>query len=148
MAAQIGRMILKTAAVAALALLAGALAHADTEAPEDVPPQVVGGISQDQAKSLVLAYLKENGVRLDAADFDLETDPTDPEIPDFFLFSAYYNSRNSLRIIGAYAVNRRTAAVWQRLNCEELKSETLSKLKDKMPTTTLGIDRPGTVTCF
>jgi hypothetical protein len=148
MAAKIGRTILRTAMGAALALCAGALAHADTDSPEDVPPQVVGGISQDQAKSLVLAYLQESGTRLDAADFELESDPTDPEIPDFFLFSAYYNSRNSLRIIGAFAVNRRTAALWQRLNCQELKSETLSKLKDKMPTTTLGIDRPGTLTCF
>lgn len=131
-----------------LALFSAAPAHADSAPPEDAPPQVVGGISQDQAKSLVLAYLKESGVRLDAADFDLESDPTDPEIPDFYLFSAYYNSRDSLKIIGAYAVNRRTAALWQRLNCEELKSETLDKLKDKLPTTTLGIDRPGTVTCF
>ena len=137
---------MKVALGMALTLCAVSVSYAqDEDAP---PPQVTGGISQDQAKSLVLAYLKEHGERLDAADFDLESEPAEAEIPDFYLFSAYYNTRTSLKIIGAYAVNRRTAAVWQRLNCEELKSETLDKLKDKLPTTTLGIDRPGTVTCF
>jgi hypothetical protein len=146
-AANICPMSMRTVAAAVLMLFSAALARAENEAPE-APQAAPAGISQDQAKSLVLAYLKEHGVALESSDFDLETEPAEPEIPDFYLFSAYYNTRTSLKIIGAYAVNRRTAAVWQRLNCEELKSETLDKLKDKLPTTTLGIDRPGTVTCF
>ena len=134
---------IRLALVAALMLLAGGSAQAETG-----PAPAKTGISQDQAKSLVLAWLKEHGVRLDSSEFDLESEPDDPEIPDFYLFSAYTNTRTSLKIIGAYAVGRRTAAVWQRLDCQELKSENLEKLKDKLLTPPPETERPGSITCF
>lgn len=129
--------------VAALMLLAGGSAQAEIG-----PAPAKAGISQEQAKSLVLAWLREHGVRLDSSEFDLESEPDDPEVPDFYLFSAYTNTRTSLKVIGAYAVDRRTAAVWQRLDCQELKSENLERLKDKLPTVPPEIERPGSLTCF
>jgi hypothetical protein len=135
---------LKTVAAAVLTFFAGAAAYGDTGPLAQGP----AGISQDQAKSLVLAWLKEHGERLDSPEFDFESEAADPEIPGFYLFAAYYNSRTSLKIIGAYAVDRYTAAVWQRLNCEELKSESLDKLKDRLPTAVPPIERPGSLTCF
>jgi hypothetical protein len=48
------------------------------------------------------------------------------------MFHAYYDTAARLNSIGTYAVNRKTAALWERIGCEQLKSEPLERLQGKL----------------
>jgi hypothetical protein len=89
-------------------------------------------LSQDQAGTVVLTFLKSQGYKTESPKFDLESDPDDPDFPEFYMFHAYYDTATRLNSIGAYAVNRKTTALWERVGCEQLKSKALEQLQHKL----------------
>jgi hypothetical protein len=102
--------------------------HAQPAAPPSAAARI---ISRDQAKSVVLAYLQSKGLKTDIAEFSLDDNPDEKDLPDYYLFDAYYNSRTRLSSVGAFAVDRKSAALWQRVSCEQLSSDSVLKLQDK-----------------
>lgn len=111
------------------------------------------GLSQDQARKIVLMYLESQGYRTTAPNFDLENDPSDPELPDYYMFHAYYNEPSHLASIDSYAVNRRTAELWERLECKCLRSKGLEALqkdlrKQQGLSGPANRDQPGNKPCF
>ena len=100
-------------------------------------PQTAGAqsaadqLSREQARALVQVYLKSQGVRTEAPDFDLENEPDEQELPAFILFHAYYNTATRLTNIGAYAVDRRSGALWEPVACELLHSDALAQLQEQ-----------------
>lgn len=89
-------------------------------------------LSQDQARTVVATFLKSQGYKIESPKFDLESDPDDPDFPDFYMFHAYYDTATRLNSIGTYAVSRKTAAVWERVGCEQLRSKALEQLQNKL----------------
>ena len=63
--------------------------------------------------------------------FDLENEPDEQELPAFILFHAYYNTATRLTNIGAYAVDRKSGALWEPVACELLHSDALIQLQDQ-----------------
>jgi hypothetical protein len=80
----------------------------------------------------VLTFLKSQGYKTQSPKFDLETDPDAPDLPDFCMFHAYYDTTTRLNSIGTYAVNRKTTALWERVGCEQLKSKALGQLQNRL----------------
>lgn len=99
--------------------------------PPAQPAAAVKEISREQAKSVVLTYLKSQGLKTEIAEFSLDDNPDEKDLPDYYLFDAYYNSSTRLTSVGAYAVDRKSAGLWQRVSCEQLNSPLLTKLQDK-----------------
>ncbi len=89
-------------------------------------------LSREQARIVVLTFLKSQGYKTKSPKFDLETDPDEPDLPQFYMFHAYYDTATRLTSIGTYAVNRETTALWERLGCEQLMSKALGQLQDKL----------------
>ncbi|MBS0575785.1 MAG: hypothetical protein JSS45_05090 [Proteobacteria bacterium] len=89
-------------------------------------------LARDQAKTIVLTFLKSKGYRTDSAKFDLEVDPDESDLKNYFLFHAYFNSDSRLVSIGSYAVDRRTAALWERLACRQLQTAALLRMQRKL----------------
>jgi hypothetical protein len=99
------------------------------------PGETSGGkkqLSRDQARTVVLTFLKSQGYKTESPKFDLESDPGDPDLPEFYMFHAYYDTPTRLNSIGTYAVSRKTAALWERVACEQLKSKALAQLQRKL----------------
>jgi hypothetical protein len=89
-------------------------------------------ISHAQARTIVLTYLKFQGYKTQSSKFDLENESDSREYPDFYMFHAYYNTATRLNSIGAYAVNRKNADLWDRLLCQRLESKPLLELQNKL----------------
>jgi hypothetical protein len=89
-------------------------------------------LSHEQAGTVVLTFLKSQGYRIHSPKFNLESDPADPEVPDFYMFHAYYDTPTRLNSIGAYAVNRKTAILWERVACEQLNARELEQLQNRL----------------
>jgi hypothetical protein len=53
-------------------------------------------------------------------------------LPDYYMLHAYYNEPSHLASIGSYAVNRRTADLWERLECKRLRSKGLEALQKEL----------------
>jgi hypothetical protein len=89
-------------------------------------------ISHAQARTIVLTYLKSQGYKTQSSKFGLENESDSREYPDFYMFHAYYNTATRLNSIGAYAVNRKNADLWERLLCQLLESKPLWELQNKL----------------
>lgn len=89
-------------------------------------------LSKDQARTVVATFLKSQGYKIESSKFDLENDPDDPDFPDFYMFHAYYDTATRLRSIGTYAVSRKTAALWERVGCKQLRSKLLEQLQNRL----------------
>jgi hypothetical protein len=89
-------------------------------------------LSQDQARSVVATFLKSQGYKIESSKFDLERDPDDPDFPEFYMFHAYYDTATRLNSIGTYAVSRKTAALWERVGCEQLRSKPLEQMQNRL----------------
>ena len=114
-------------AIAAAVLFATPFADAQAPAAQ----LASRAISRDQAKAVVLAYLQSKGYKTGTAEFSLDDNPDEKDLPDFYLFDAYYNTRTRLTSVGAYAVDRRSAALWQRVSCEQVVSDSVTQLQEK-----------------
>jgi hypothetical protein len=122
-------MKLKLSVAIALAILSYA-PFAGAQAPA-AQSAATRAISRDQAKSVVLAYLQSKGYKTETAEFTLDDNPDEKDLPEFYLFDAYYNTATRLTSVGAYAVDRKSAALWQRVSCEQVGSDSVSKLQEK-----------------
>jgi hypothetical protein len=89
-------------------------------------------LSHDQARTVVATFLKSQGYKIESSKFNLENDLDDPNFPDFYMFHAYYDTATRLNSIGTYAVSRKTAALWERVGCEQLKSKVLEQLQNRL----------------
>jgi hypothetical protein len=89
-------------------------------------------LSRAQARTVVLTFLKSQGYKTESPRFDLESDPDDPDPPEFYMFHAYYNTTTRLNSIGTYAANRKTASLWERVACEQLKSKALQQVQNRL----------------
>lgn len=89
-------------------------------------------LARDQARTIVSAFLKSKGYKTESPKFGLENESDDPKFPDFYMFHAYFDTDTRLNSIGAYGVNRRTATLWERIGCEELKSSALGRLQSRL----------------
>jgi hypothetical protein len=89
-------------------------------------------LSLDQARTVVATFLKSRGYKIESSKFDLESDPADPDFPEFYMFHAYYDTATRLNSIGTYAVSRKTAALWERVACEQLRSRALEQLQNRL----------------
>ena len=89
-------------------------------------------LSRDHAREVVLVFLKSQGYKIWSPHFDLEDDVDTQDLPEFYMFHAYYNTASRLDSIGSYAVNNRTADLWERVGCEEVKSKTLKQFQSNI----------------
>jgi hypothetical protein len=80
----------------------------------------------------VLTFLTSQGYKTKTPKLDVEVDPADPGFPDFYMFYVHYDTATRLNSVGTYAVNRKTAALWERVGCEELKSKDLEQLQNSL----------------
>jgi hypothetical protein len=120
-----------------LALAAALLALAPRAGAE---PAAAKTISRDQAKTVVVAYLQSKGYKTESAEFALEDNPDEKDLPDYYLFDAYYNTRTKLTSLGAYAVDRKSAALWQRVSCEQVSSDALEQVQSRLRREVAGHD--------
>jgi hypothetical protein len=59
----------------------------------------------------------------------LDPEAVNASPPEYYMFHAYYNTPTRLNSVGAYAVNKRTADLWERLSCQRLNSPQLTQLQ-------------------
>jgi hypothetical protein len=89
-------------------------------------------ITRDQAREIVSVFLKSQGYHVTSPKFDLENAQDDADFPDFYLFAAYQDTAARLVTIGSYAVNRKTADLWERIGCTKIKSKAIEPLQKQL----------------
>jgi hypothetical protein len=119
------------AGLAALLWAPYAGAQTPTQAQNQSAPAADKSISRSQAKTLVLAYLQSQGYKTDTAEFVLDDNPDEKDLPDYYMMDAYYNSATRVTSVGAYAVDRHSAVLWQRVSCEQVISDAVQKLQEQ-----------------
>ena len=88
-------------------------------------------ISREQARELVLKALKAEGYPTNSPKFELH-DRDDPYFPEFHSFSAYFDTPDRFAAIGHYAVNPKTADVWEVMGCRRLKPRAIRALQKSL----------------
>jgi hypothetical protein len=85
------------------------------------PSQPANEITRYEARQLVLRVLEAQRTPTKSPKFDIE-DNTGNEryIPGFYSFIAYFDMPARLATVGSYAVNRKTADVWEDIGCRRL----------------------------
>jgi hypothetical protein len=94
--------------------------------------QTSGVLSRAQARALVVAHLQAQGYKTESAEFAVEDNPDDKDTPDYYLFDAYNNTRTRVSSLGAFAVDRKSATLWQRVSCEQVTTDAVVKLQSKL----------------
>jgi hypothetical protein len=84
-------------------------------APSDGPKT----ITRNQARELLLQALQERGYPTRASNFELDNED-DKYFPNFYAFHSYSNSKTRLVSTGIFAVNKRTADVWDEAQCHKI----------------------------
>jgi hypothetical protein len=84
-------------------------------------------ISLADAKLLVETALQERGFPIHSSNFELDK-LDNYYYPDFFIFAAYHNTATRFAHNGSYAVNRRTAEVWDQGLCRLLATDRVRQL--------------------
>ena len=85
----------------------------------------VGEITREDAMSLVRAWLTSEGYPTRSQHFILEADPDRADFPAFYFFTASFEQEQSVPTIGHFAVNRRTANLWDWELCKKLSKSSL-----------------------
>ncbi len=81
-------------------------------------------LTVEEARELATAALPSMTARLPGLNFDAYRVPY---YPDFYFFEVLWNSTGDISpIAGHYAVDSKTADVWDPVFCRELKSQALS----------------------
>jgi hypothetical protein len=111
--------------IAALAVCCSATVHADQLESASV-------LRLAQAKSIVATYLKSQGYDVKSKHFELDSKASNANLSEYFLFYAYYDTLTRLNSIGSYAVNKRTAELWERLSCQRVSSQPLAQLQNAL----------------
>jgi hypothetical protein len=88
-------------------------------------------IARSQARDLVLRALQERGYPTTAKNFELD-DGNDKYFPNFYWFQSYSNSEVRLVSTGIFAVNKKTADIWDTLLCKRIDLAALRPLQEKL----------------
>jgi len=88
-------------------------------------------IARDEARRLLLQGLQERGYPTRAANFSLE-DVDDPYFPNFYSFQSYSNLPQRFASTGVFAVNKKTADVWDSLLCKRVESRKIKSVQKKL----------------
>jgi hypothetical protein len=80
-------------------------------------------ISHAEARTLVLAALRDEGVDIDSPKFGLFDRPDNEYFPDWFQFDAHMNTEFVFHRIGGYAVLPTTTETWQEESCKRLNGK-------------------------
>lgn len=82
-------------------------------------------ITREQAESLVKKWLTGAGYPTRSQRFILDADPDRADFPTFYFFSASYVQEQSAPTLGHFAINRRTAELWDWELCKKLSTPSL-----------------------
>lgn len=85
-------------------------------------------MTRKDAQSLVLAALRDQGTPVNSKKFELD-DGTDPYFPELYSFWAYFDMPKHLALVGAYAVDPRTAEIWDVGMCVQPRSPSVMQLQ-------------------
>ena len=88
-------------------------------------------ITPTQARELVLQTLQQQGFPTRASTFELD-DENDKYFPHFYTFHAYSNSDTRLVSTGVFAVNKRTADVWDESVCVKINLTGIRALQTRL----------------
>lgn len=88
-------------------------------------------ITRSQARDLLLRVLEKKGYPVTAKNFELD-DTNDSYYPDFYSFQSYSNSESRLVSTGVFAVNNRTADVWDALPCRRLELRMIKPVQKEL----------------
>jgi hypothetical protein len=88
-------------------------------------------ITRSQARDLLLQALQKKGYPIRASNFELD-DEDDKYFPNFYTFHSYSNSRSRLVSTGVFAVNNRTADVWDESLCHKIDLPEIRPLQSKL----------------
>lgn len=88
-------------------------------------------ITREQARYLVKTVLQAKWQYNKLPGFGLEF-YTDKYFPDFFFFEATWNNPRGSVVLGHYAVNPRTADVWEIVGCRRLESHSIRNLQQSL----------------
>jgi len=89
-------------------------------------------IARPEALGLVMKWLADTGYETKSPKFQLATDPDQADFPDFYFFSANYAVDHSAPTLGHFAVNRRTADLWDWEVCKRLQSPLIKAAQESL----------------
>jgi hypothetical protein len=79
-----------------------------------------------EARQLVETGLKDKGYDVSSPQFELDEE-ANSFFPNFYHFGASIDSKTRFVRVGSYAVDPRTADVWDEMLCERLQSPSLAQ---------------------
>jgi hypothetical protein len=88
-------------------------------------------ITRNQARELLLQALQKQGYPIRASNFELDNE-NDKYFPNFYTFHSYSNSKSRLVSTGIFAVNKRTADVWDELLCHKIDLPEIKPLQGRL----------------
>jgi len=91
-------------------------------------------LPEEQATNLLRTYLRGEGYDTKGARLDIERgqDPDKKAHSDFYLYSVYVDTPQRLVTIGSYAVDVRTADIWDRMACTRVESSSIASLQEQI----------------
>ncbi len=99
-----------------------------------------GQLTREEAANLVKQWLTTGGYPTGSPRFTLDSDIDRTDFPVFYFFSASYEQGQSVPTLGHFAVNQRTADLWDWELCKRLStpslrtSQKLLRSKMRLPT--------------
>jgi len=87
-------------------------------------------LSRNEARDIVLTYLKAKGYQVTASNSYLEDTRGDPDYPHLYFFIYYVDTPQRLVNNGNYAVDRRTADLWEPFGCRLATSRTIKNRQE------------------
>jgi len=89
-------------------------------------------IARGEAKNLVKTWLAAQGYDTRSSRFVLESDPDRTDFSGFFFFSANYQQEQSAPSLGHFAVNRKTADLWDWELCRRLQTPAVQSVQKSL----------------
>src|SRR5260221_10697677 len=110
-------------------LVVGALAFIVAAPLAARTPAEARHISRDEARALVLAGLRDEGVDVDSPKFELFDRPDGEYFPNWYQFDAHMDTEFIFHRIGGYAVLPTTGETWQEEPCMRLTGEKVGAIR-------------------
>jgi hypothetical protein len=106
-----------------------------------------GQITREDARSLVMAALQSKSYDVKSPKLEVDEE-TDPNFPSFMRFGVYYNTPERLATIGVFAVNPKTADLWDTGLCKRVITKSVRRLQETLQMRyQLGTAQKGTAPC-
>lgn len=87
-----------------------------------------GRITREDARSIVLATLQARGYDIKSPKLEVDEE-TDPYSPDFLHFGVSYDTPDRLARVGSFAVDLKTADLWDTGLCKRVKGKNVQRLQ-------------------